>query len=145
MSLIDWFNSDTVPITRNALGKFREDFGNSQLPRGGRSSFPAVSVSENEKFYTIEMAVPGKTKNDFELNIEDGILSIKSETENRSDEVDKNYTRQEYNYSSFFRSFSLPSDADAESIKARYEDGLLIVTVGRTKEAPDEKKKVKVN
>ena len=145
MSLINWFNSDTIPITRNSPVRFRDTIDSWPFPQGFRSSFPAVNVSENDKFYTLEMAVPGKTKKDFDLNVEDGVLSISSESESRSDEVDKNYTRQEYNYSSFYRSFKLPSNVDPESIKARYEDGLLVVTIGKVKEAAPEKKSVEVN
>ncbi|MBK8845672.1 MAG: Hsp20/alpha crystallin family protein [Bacteroidetes bacterium] len=107
-----------------------------------RSDFlPAVNVAEDDKKYEIELAAPGLSKEDFKINVEKGMLTISAERKEEKEELQKNYTRQEYSYQSFSRSFALPDNAMEDDIKARYENGVLkldvakkLVTVSKTKE-----------
>ncbi|MBS1683440.1 MAG: Hsp20/alpha crystallin family protein [Bacteroidetes bacterium] len=103
---------------------FEDGFGN-------RSWLPAVNVSENEKHYEIDVAVPGMKKDDFKVTTKNGMLVISSEKKEEKEEKKKNYTRQEYNYHSFSRSFSLPEDVKEDDIKATYTDGVLKLVLGR--------------
>lgn len=94
-------------------------------------SMPAVNVKETEKSYEVELAAPGLSKKDFNVTAEDGTLTISSEKEEEKEEKGKSYTRKEFNYSSFSRSFTLPENANEEDIKAGYEDGILKLSVAK--------------
>lgn len=98
---------------------------------GNKSWLPSVNISESEKHYEIDMAVPGMKKEDFKVTTKNGMLTVSSERKEEKEEKKKNYTRQEYNYHSFSRSFTLPEDAKDEDIKASYADGVLKLTIGR--------------
>ena len=94
-------------------------------------TFPAVNVNETEKNYEIEVAAPGRTKNDFNISAENGLLTISSEMEEEKEQKEKDYTRKEFSYSSFSRSFALPENANEEDIKANYADGILKLEVAK--------------
>ena len=102
---------------------------------------PSVNVSEDDKKFEIEFAAPGMRKNDFKISIDNGVLTVSAERKEEKEEKKKNYTRQEYRYESFNRSFNLPENAKEDDIKAHYEDGMLkldiakkAVTVSKAKE-----------
>ena len=101
---------------------------------------PAVNVTEKDDQYLVSMAVPGLKKEDFNINIEGKMLTISSEKESSKEEKEEKYTRKEYNYSSFSRSFTIPEDVRQENIQANYENGELKLTLPRTdksrKESP---------
>ncbi|MEL6253938.1 MAG: Hsp20/alpha crystallin family protein, partial [Bacteroidota bacterium] len=87
-------------------------------------SVPAVNVRETNENFEIEMAIPGLRKEDMDIKIEKGILSISSEQKLEREENEENFTRKEFNYSSFHRSFSLPENVDQEDINASYSEGI---------------------
>ncbi|ESU28234.1 putative heat-shock related protein [Flavobacterium limnosediminis JC2902] len=95
------------------------------------STMPSVNLSETEREYQIDLAAPGMKKEDFRVEIEDKTISIASEKQERFEETNKkeNYTRKEFNYTSFCRSFHLPDAAETERIEAIYKDGILHVTI----------------
>lgn len=106
---------------------------------------PAVNISENEKNYEIDVAVPGMRKSDLKISVNHGVLTVSAEHQEEKEEKKKNYTRQEYNYSSFKRSFTLPDDAKAEDVKAHYEDGVLKLTVAKkASSAPSKAKEITI-
>jgi len=91
---------------------------------------PAVNITENDKEYKIAVAAPGLKKNDFKIDLDGNMLTISAETEEAKEEKeDERYTRKEYNYSSFSRSFSLPDEVNKEKIEAVYENGVLKLTL----------------
>ena len=79
------------------------------------------------------MAVPGMKKEDFKVEIDNNMLTISSEKEEQKEETRKkdNYIRKEFNYQSFFRSFSLPEYIDEDKVEASYKDGILHVTIAK--------------
>lgn len=93
------------------------------------STLPAVNVKESEEKFTLEMAAPGLSKDKFKIEIKDNLLSISSEQKEEKKEEEKNYTRREFRYESFMRSFTLPENTDTDKIKAEYKDGLLIIDI----------------
>lgn len=101
----------------------------AQLGRQIMRNMPATNIRENEREYTIELAAPGMAKDDFAVDIDEGMLTISSQKEQDTSTEEENYTRREYNYSSFSRSFKLPDSVRPEDIKARYEEGVLKITV----------------
>ena len=98
-------------------------------------NFPAVNISENEKSYTVEVVAPGFSKEDFKIKVEDDMLTISAESkyENKENGKDKEYTRREYSYNSFTRSFRLPDDVKDDSINANYKDGVLGLELPKSK------------
>jgi len=88
-------------------------------------SVPAVNVTETEKEFKIRVAVPGLKKTDFKIDVNNDVLTISAESEKSKEENDEHYTRQEYNFSSFSRSFTLPENAAEDKITATYDGGVL--------------------
>jgi HSP20 family protein len=86
---------------------------------------PSVNVSENDKEYKLTMAAPGLKKDDFKIDIEGDIITISAETESKKEEKDEKFSRKEYNYKTFSRSFTLPETVNSEKIDAVYENGEL--------------------
>jgi HSP20 family protein len=111
----NWFNNDGL--------------GGIQYAR-----VPAANIVETDDAFDIEMAAPGLTKKDFHIDVKDGVLSISVEKEDEHKKEKKNYRRREYSYYSFNRSFSLPSTVNADKINAKYDDGVLNVTVPKAEE-----------
>ena len=97
-------------------------------------SIPAVNIIEHKDEYLVSLAVPGLKKDDFKINVEGNMLTISSEKEENKEEKDKKFTRKEYNYSSFSRSFTLPEEINKEKIDAKYEDGVLKISLPRKEE-----------
>ena len=99
------------------------------------SEMPPVNIVDKGGEFDIELAVPGMNKEDFHVTCENGYLTIKAEKEEKKEEKDKNYTRREYNYNSFERSFSLPESVKADQVKAKYENGVLKLSLPKKEEA----------
>lgn len=98
-------------------------------------SMPAVNITENNNHYLVSLAAPGLKKEDFKIDMEENTITISSEKEERKEEKDEKYTRKEYSYSSFSRSFALPEDVKQEAIEAKYEDGVLNIKLPRKENA----------
>ncbi len=107
-------------------------------------SVPAVNITEHKSEYNVSLAVPGMKKSDFKIDIEDNMLTITSEKEENKEEKDKKFTRKEYSYSSFSRSFSLPENIRINDIEAKYEDGVLSITLPKKVASDKNKHKSKV-
>lgn len=98
------------------------------------SSAPAVNISESEKGFGIEVAAPGFNKEDFSLKIEEKTLVIKGEHKVNNEEKTENYTRREFKFGSFERKFTLPNNVDHENIEAKYENGVLHISINKVEE-----------
>lgn len=106
------------------------DFGNPQLANVGRT-LPSVNVKEIEKAFEIEFAAPGMKKEDFQISLDRNVLTVSSETKTESEEKNEEgkYTRREFNYQSFKRSFTLPETVEQDKIEAEYTDGILKIAI----------------
>lgn len=100
-------------------------------PWKGLLSVPAVNIEQHEKEFMVSLAVPGMKKEDFKIDITGNLLTISSEKEENKEEKEKEFTRREYNYSSFSRTFTLPEEVNKEGIGAKYEDGVLKLSLPR--------------
>ena len=98
-------------------------------------TLPAVNIKETNNEFILELAIPGMKKSDFIIDVENKILSISSEVTKESEEKDEIYTRREFGYSSFKRTFTLPDSIESDNVKASYEDGILMVTLPKREEA----------
>jgi len=99
------------------------------------SRVPAVNIGETENSFHIELAAPGLKKEDFKINLDKQLLSISVEKKEEKAQEGKRFSRKEYNYSSFVRSFTLPDTADYANIEAEYVDGILKINVAKKEEA----------
>ena len=96
---------------------------------------PAVNITEQKDEYLVSLAAPGLKRDDFKLDVYGNMLTISSEKEENMEEKDKRFTRKEYSYSSFSRSFTLPEEINKEKIEAKYEEGVLKISLPRKEEA----------
>jgi HSP20 family protein len=95
---------------------------------------PAVNIKEDEKNYTLELAIPGMDKKDLKIDINEDVLTISSETKNESEEEKDGYKRKEFSYSSFCRSFYVPENVNRDKIGASYKDGILNIELPKMEE-----------
>jgi|APIni6443716594_1056825.scaffolds.fasta_scaffold109785_2 HSP20 family protein len=110
------------------------DWNNANFS-GTNTTLPAVNIKENEDSFMIEVAAPGLTKDDFKVNLDQNRLTISSEKSEEKNETEEKYTRREFSYQSFQRSFTLPEGTvDGDKIAARYNDGILQVTLPKREE-----------
>ncbi len=99
------------------------------------STIPAVNIKENDDAYIIEVAAPGMHKENFMVNMERDRLWISSELREEKEENEANYSRREFSYQSFQRSFTIPEGSvEGEKITAKYTDGILIVNLPKKEE-----------
>lgn len=99
------------------------------------SNVPAVNIRENEKDFELELAVPGRKKEDFNIEVNDNILTVSSEIKTENETTAHNYSRKEFGYTSFKRAFTLPETIDEDKINAAYEDGILKFILPKKAEA----------
>jgi len=138
MSLIKR-NGNTFP----AFPALFDDFFGRELFNWGNNNFsststtvPAVNIKETADAFEVEVAAPGMEKNDFNITLDGNLLTISSTKEQQEEKKEKNYTRREFSYQSFQRSFELAKDVvDEDKINARYENGLLYLTIPKKEEA----------
>lgn len=121
-----------------------DDFFNRDLFNWNSSNFsntdttiPAVNIKETAENYEVEVAAPGMTKKDFKVELDGNLLTISSERTNQKEEGEnERYSRKEFSYQSFQRTFNLQKDVvDIEKIQARYENGLLQLLIPKKEEA----------
>jgi len=99
------------------------------------SNFPAVDVVETVNDFKIELAAPGLKKEQIKVNVDNQTLTISSEKKVLEGEKTENYTRKEFSYQTFVRSFQLPKSVDLDKIDAVYENGVLSLTLAKREEA----------
>lgn len=136
MTLVKWNrNENDLPVFSNFFESFLnrdyDDFFNNAMTH----RLPAVNVAETKEDFRIEVAAPGLTKSDFRINLENNLITIEASKETKNEEKDERYTRREFCYNTFRRSFTLPNIVDAEKIDAKYEDGILHVVIPKREEA----------
>lgn len=112
-----------------------EWFGDGDLFPEIRQTVPAVNITEDDNAYHLSLAAPGMKRDDFKVDIEGSLLTISSEKESDKEEQTKRFSRREYSYSSFTRSFNLPDEVNREKIDAHYENGILKIMLPKREEA----------
>ena len=135
-------NTDVVNPFVNSV--FDNLFNDSFITDRLVTRVPAVNITETEKAYAVELAAPGLEKADFKINVDKNIITISVEKSEESNVENKLYSKREFSYNSFSRSFTLPDTVDYASIDAAYENGVLIVTIGKKEEAIVAKRLIEV-
>jgi HSP20 family protein len=132
------------PFFPSLIDDFIKNDWNLKVPSSS-VTVPAVNIKELNSQFEIELAAPGMKKDDFEIEVEDGVLSISSTQEEEQVNEKGKFTRREFSYSSFRRSFSLPDSVDSTNIDATYKEGVLLVLLPKHKEAqPQPRKLIKI-
>ncbi len=98
-------------------------------------TIPSVNIKERKKDYVVELAVPGMKKEDFNIDLDNNVMTISAQTKQEKNEEDENYTKKEFHYSEFKRIFTLPETADPEKIDAEYKNGILSIKINKKPEA----------
>jgi HSP20 family protein len=129
MALIRTSNWPT--LKGSLLSDFFDDDRFLTSPSFGGKSLPAVNVKETDKAYEVELAAPGFNKTDFNISVDNGVLTVSAESKQETEKKEDNYTRREFGYASFTRAFSLPVNTNEDDIKAKYEEGILRLTVAK--------------
>jgi HSP20 family protein len=117
---------------------FDDDF--FPVAPGRSTSMPAVNIKEDEKRFTLDLAVPGIDKKDLRIEINEDVVTISSEQKVEKEETRDDFKRREFSYTSFCRSFYLPENVNKEKIEANYKDGILSVVLPK-----DEEEKAKLS
>ena len=139
MALVKSSNSGLMPSFTNLF----EDFFNTEFTDWRMNNFseanttlPKVNVKEDADGFLVEMAAPGMTKDDFNIEVNNNLLTISSEKHEENKETDNGkYTKREFAYAAFQRSFSLPDSANTDNISAKYDNGILKLSIPKKEEA----------
>lgn len=135
MTLVKFNNNRSNALLPGFNDVFESIFNDTFLTDRMIARVPAVNISESENNYHVELAAPGLKKEDFKLNLDDNTLTISVEQSSDNQDNQKNYSKREYSYSSFVRSFTLPDSADDSQIDATYIDGILRIDIAKREEA----------
>jgi len=127
------FNQHPVSL----LSELMEDFDRNFFARTPetRGMVPAVNIRESEDNFVLDVAAPGLKKEDFKINLDNNVLTISSEQKNESEEKIEKYTRKEFFFNAFSRSFTLPKTIDLDKIRADYKDGVLSISLPKREDA----------
>ncbi|WP_294237089.1 Hsp20/alpha crystallin family protein [uncultured Chryseobacterium sp.] len=140
MSIVKRNNGSLLPAGTRTLF---DDFFSRELFNWGNTNFsstlttvPSVNIKENDNHFEVEVAAPGMQKDDFRITLDGNLLTISSSKKNETEESKDYYTRREFSYQSFQRSFELAKDVvDEEHIEAKYENGVLKLIIPKTEKA----------
>lgn len=116
-----------------------------ELTNNSKGDVPSVNIIENEKDFVIEFAAPGVKKEDFKINLDNQVLTVSREAEEEKEDKKENYTRREFVYKSFSRSFTLPKSVKFDEIAADYNEGILIITLPKKKEEAKLTREIKIS
>ena len=133
MTLVKFNNKtrNTAPYFNNVFDSLFSEALNKNY---GVNKVPNVNIYEGLNEYKIELAAPGLVKEDFKIDLKKDNLSIWAEKKAEEGAIQKDFTRKEFEYSSFARSFVLPEGVDADKISAEYLNGILTITIGKKDE-----------
>ena len=134
MALIKYTRPNTDLFSRNFNDIVDEFFNNTATNYRKDSYMPSVDVSETDKQFEVSVELPGLKKEDIIVDLEKGRLTISGERKFKNEEEGKNYHRVETQYGKFSRSFYLPDTIDEDSILAKYEDGILNISINKSDE-----------
>ncbi|MDQ1138802.1 Hsp20/alpha crystallin family protein [Pedobacter agri] len=144
MTLVNFNNRtrNTAPYFNNVFDSL---FSDAVTKNKMVDKSPNVNIYENENAFIIELAAPGLKKEDFQINLKKDTLSVWAEVKKEETQVAKDFTRKEFDYSSFARSFNLPDTADGDRITAEYKDGILNINISKKDDSKLQHKEIVVS
>jgi HSP20 family protein len=144
MTLVKFNNGQKNVVNPWFSDVFDSLINDSRLNDRFINKIPAVNIAETENEFHIELAVPGLKKEDFKISLDKNLLSVSAEKKVENVDESKNYSKREYSYNSFVRSFTLPETADYAKIDAEYTDGVLKLNVAKKEEAKFQSREIAV-
>lgn len=152
MTIVKWKKPYTNGTSNNPVvfnspfsGLFENFLGDEFLTREYASFVPAVNISEDEGKYNLELSAPGFEKEDFKIELKKGMLTISGEHKTEKETKEKNFSRKEFSYGSFQRSFSLPEGIDEEAVEAKYENGILRISLAKWEDPKKAPREIKIS
>ena len=137
-------NDGFMPSILNSI--YEDDWLNYPARFRTESNTPAINIKESDESFEVALAAPGMKKENFKIDVDNDLLTISAEDKVENETNDEKYTRREFHYSSFKRTFTLPDAVDGENIAASYKDGVLEVTIPKKEEAkPKPPKKIEIS
>lgn len=151
MTIVKWKRPYTNGVV-NSPEVFNSPFsglfdfwGDNALSREFASFVPAVNVTEEESKYNLELSAPGFEKENFKVEIENGTLTISGEHKSTTETTEKKYSRKEFSFGSFQRKFTLPEGINEDAVEAKYENGILNISLLKMTEPKKVAKEVKIS
>lgn len=144
MTLVKFNNGHKNNVVNPFFSDVYNLLNDSALGEKFATRIPAVNIAETENEFEVELAVPGLKKEDFKINLEKNILTVSAEKKAEEVNESKKFSKREYSYSSFTRSFTLPQSADQNKIEADYADGILKLTIAKKEEAKIQSREITI-
>jgi HSP20 family protein len=136
MTLVKFNNGQRKNAVNPRFVDVFDSFFNDQVYNASSiNKTPAVNISEGEQGFDIELAIPGLKKEDIKINLDKNLLTVSADVKKEETAAVKNYSKKEFSFNSFSRSFTLPDSVDQTKIEAAYADGVLKLTVAKKEEA----------
>jgi HSP20 family protein len=132
------------PLHRTFNSVFDEFFNDFPAKMESKLNVPPVNIHESENGYELELSVPGRNKEDFKINLEQGLLTVSFEKNEENKTEGVKTLRREFSHQSFKRSFNLDETIDAENIQAKYENGILTLSLPKKEQAKPVKKEINI-
>jgi HSP20 family protein len=133
-------NNLVNPFFNDVYSLLNDSFLNEKLA----TRTPAVNIAESDNQFEIELAVPGLSKEDLKINLDKNVLSVSADKKTETVDENKKFTKREYSFNSFSRSFTLPESADHSKIDADYSAGILKLTIAKKEEAKFQSREIAV-
>lgn len=144
MRNLKWVKRNEPFLPSVLADQFNTFFNDDVFRNEYSSSRPLVNISENENGFGIELAAPGLSKEDFNIDLDNDLLTISAERKVENTEEGDKYTKREFNYTTFKRSFTLPESVDTEAISGTYENGILNITLPKKAEVQKLKRAIEI-
>ena len=132
MTLVRWKPMSDLTTFHNQLDRIFEDMVHRTRVGEVESWYPAVDLMENQEEYTLVAELPGMTKDDVKITLNDNVLTLRGEKKAEKQAKEENWHRIERTYGAFERSFALTSTVDREKVKARFENGVVKITLPKS-------------
>ncbi len=128
------YNRPNRDLFSKNFSDIMDEFFNDVVSQRNNSFVPGINISETDEHFEVTVELPGMSKEDIDVSLDNGRLAISGERKFEDKEEGKTYHRVETRYGSFNRSFQLPDNVDEESINATYENGLLNITIDKSRD-----------
>lgn len=150
MTIVKWQNPYRTALT-NRNANFKSPFsdlldfwGDDFFAKERAAYVPAVNVWQENGKYNLELSAPGFQKEDFKIELHNGVLTVSAEYKTEKENTDKNFSRKEFSYGSFQRTFSLPESINEEAVEAKYENGILTISLASVEETKKAIREIKI-
>ncbi len=137
-------NGEKLPDVFGGVSNIFDDFLRNEFLTRETGFIPGVNISEDKKNYFVEISAPGYLKDDIKVEMSNHMLTISAEKKEEQEKQEKSFFRKEFSYGSFTRSFSLPETVKEDKIKAKYDNGILRLTLPKKEETKSKSKAISI-